>query len=185
MTRHSQWTEEHERAFNKIKEILSSTPIMAYFDPAKETELVTDASPVGLSAILAQKCPKTKNRRVVAYVSKALTNVESRYSQTEKEALAIFWSVERGTLYTDCKPVQLIFDNPKSKPPVRIERWNLRLQGYEFDVIHTKGTDNPSDFLSRHGRNGASEKEENPLAEDYVQLSLLTCCSEGNDPRRS
>ena len=174
-----QWTEEHERAFNKIKEILSSTPVMAYFDPAKETELVTDASPVGLSAILAQKCPKTKNRRVVAYVSKALTDVESRYSQTEKEALAIVWSVERlhtylygshFTLYTDCKPVQLIFDNPKSKPPARIKRWNLRLQGYDFDVIHTKGTDNPSDFLSRRGRNEASEKEENPLAEDYVNF---------------
>ena len=175
-----QWTEEHKRAFDKIKEILSSTPVMAYFDPAKETELVTDASPVGLSAILVQKCPKTKNRRVVAYVSRSLTDVESRYSQTEKEALAIVWSVERlhtylygshFALYTDCKPVQLIFGNPKSKPPARIERWNLRLQGYEFDIIHTKGTSNPSDFLSRHGRSRASEKEEhNPMAEEYVNF---------------
>ncbi len=36
------------------------------------------------------------------------------------------------TLFTDCKPIQLILDNPKSRPPARIEHWNLRLQGYKF-----------------------------------------------------
>ena len=49
---------------------------MAYFDPNKETELVTDASPSGLSAILMQNTPGTKDRRVVAYASRALTDVE-------------------------------------------------------------------------------------------------------------
>ena len=71
---------------------------------------------------------------VVAYSSRALTDVKRRYSQTEREALAIVWAVKRLHLYlygshfkliTDCKPVQLIFSNPKSKPPPRIERWNL------------------------------------------------------------
>ena len=56
----------------------------------------------------------------------------------KKEALAIVWAIERlhldlygghFTLYTDCKPVQMIFGNPKSKPPACIERWNLRLLG--------------------------------------------------------
>ena len=68
---------------------------------------------------------------------------------------------------TDCKPVQLIFDNPKSKPPAHIERWNLRLQGYEFDVIHTRGSSNPSDFLSRHPIT-VEEDAHSKLAEDYV-----------------
>ena len=151
---------------------------MAYFEPKKETELVTDASPSGLSAILMQNTPGQENRRVVAYVSRSLTDVERRYSQTEREALAIVWAVERLHLYlfggrfkliTDCKPVQLIFGNPKSKPPPRIERWNLRLQGYDFEIVHTEGSQNPSDFLSRHSSLKEND-EQGTLAKEYVNF---------------
>ena len=62
---------------------------MAYFDQTKQIELVTDASPWGLSAILAQKSSKHDDRRIVAYVSQSLSEVEQKYSQTEREALAI------------------------------------------------------------------------------------------------
>ena len=150
---------------------------MAYFDPKKETELITDASPTGLSAILMQKTPDSDDRRVVAYASRTLTPVERRYSQTEKEALAIVWAIEKLNIYlygshfklvTDCKPVQLIFGNPKSKPPARIERWNLRLQRYDFEAIHTPGVHNPSDYLSRHAIPG--EERESSLAEEYVHF---------------
>ena len=63
------WSEQEERSFQQIKELLTSAKVMAYFDPCKETELITDASPTGLSAILVQKTPETTNRRVVAYAS--------------------------------------------------------------------------------------------------------------------
>ena len=66
---------------------------MAYFDQQKETELITDASPDGLSAILFQKTPWQNNRKVVAYASRSLSDVESQYSQMEKEALAIVWVI--------------------------------------------------------------------------------------------
>ena len=49
-----QWSERHEQSFNKIKELLTSAKVMEYFDPNKETELVTDASPSRLPAILMQ-----------------------------------------------------------------------------------------------------------------------------------
>ena len=169
---------EHSQSFNTIKELLSSAEVMAYFDPNKETELLTDASPSGLSAILMQHTPGRNNRRVVAYASRALTAVERRYSQTGREALAIVWVIERLHLYlfgshfkllTDCKPVELIFSNPKSKPPARIERWNLRLQAYDFEVIHTKGSDNPSDYLSRHTSLIGNDKQDN-IAEEYVNF---------------
>ena len=62
--------------------------------------------------------------------------------------------------------VTMIYGNAKSKPPARIERWNLRLQGYDFSIVHTKGSDNPSDFLSR--RTNLIEKE--IMAEDYVHF---------------
>ena len=64
---------------------------MAYFDVTKETLVIVDASPVGISAILSQRIKETDHYRVVAYASRALTAVERRYSQTEREALAIVW----------------------------------------------------------------------------------------------
>ena len=172
------WGEEQERSFHTIKKLLTSTEVMAYFDPNKETELVTDASPSGLSAILMQTTPGTRDERVVAYASRALTAVERRYSQTEREALAVVWTIEKLHLYlfgsrfkllTDCKAVELIFNNPKSKPPAHIERWNLTLQGYIFEVKHTKGNENPSDYLSRHTSLVCDDKQ-GTRAEEYVNL---------------
>lgn len=77
------WSEEQENAFQTLKETLTSDTVMSYFDPAKETQLCVDASPVGLAAILSQ------NNKIIAYASRALSPVEQRYSQTERECLAI------------------------------------------------------------------------------------------------
>ena len=113
------WGKEEQSAFSELKDKLT-TDVMAYFDPAKKTKLLVDASPVGLGAVLTQE------GRVISYGSKALTDVETRYSQTEKEALAIVWGIEHFYLYlfgaeftltTDHKPLEVIFNNPKSKPP--------------------------------------------------------------------
>ncbi len=128
--------------------------------------------------ILSQYTAGSGDRKIVAYVSRSLSPVEQRYSQTEREALAIVWAVERlhiylygghFTLLTDCKRIELILNNAKSKPPARIERWNLRLQEYEFTAVHTKGEDNPSDFLSRHPGQQTSGKEEK-MATDYIRF---------------
>ena len=70
------------------------------------------------------------------YASRTLTDVERRYSQTEKEALGLVWGCERFHMYlvgskfelwTDHRPLEFIF-SVKSKPSARIERWVLRLQ---------------------------------------------------------
>ncbi|CAB3998121.1 uncharacterized protein K02A2.6-like, partial [Paramuricea clavata] len=173
------WTSRHAKSFNAVKAALTSATVMAYFDQTKETELITDASPFGLSAILTQKVPGSDQRNVVAYISRSLSDVERRYCQTEREALAIVWAIERlhiylygghFTLITDCKPVELILNNPQSRPPARIERWNLRLQDYDFNVRYTKGLDNPSDFLSRHlpVNNTTDDRQFQTMADNYV-----------------
>ena len=177
---HFSWTSQTQESFDKIKQALTSDTVIAYFDKTKETELFTDASPTGLSAILSQKTPNTDDRKIVSYVSRALSDVERRYSQTEKEALAIVWAIERlhiylygakFTLFTDCKPLQLILCNPRSKPPARIERWYLRLQGYDFNVIYKCGNENPSDFLSRHIRSESPTKNStHHNVEEYVNF---------------
>ena len=149
------WGEQQRKAFQKIKDLLTSTTVMAYFDKNKQTELITDASPWRLLAILSQHTEGQDDRKIVAFVSRSLSPVEQRYSQTEKEALAIVWAVDHLHLYlygghftllTDCKPIQLILSNPESKPPVRIERWNLPLQEYDFSIVHTRGISNPPTF---------------------------------------
>jgi hypothetical protein len=73
----------------------------------------------------------------------------------EKEALAVVWACEKLYLYlygcefkliTDIRAVQLIFENPKSNPPLRIKRMALRLMSYDFTVRHKPGAENIADF---------------------------------------
>ena len=87
------WQKEQQTAFEKLTELLSENATMAYYDPQKKSEITVDASPVGLGAIFVQ------NGRVVSYASKALTDTESRYSQTEREALAVVWRCEHYDMY--------------------------------------------------------------------------------------
>ncbi|CAB3996481.1 Transposon Ty3-G Gag-Pol poly [Paramuricea clavata] len=72
------WTSRHAKSFNAVKAALTSATVMAYFDQTKETELITDASPFGLSAILTQKVPGSDQQNVVAYISRSLSDVERR-----------------------------------------------------------------------------------------------------------
>ena len=173
-----QWLPAHESAWKTLTRALTSAPVMAYFDTNKCTELIVDASPTGLGAILQQHTPDKQDHKVIAYASRALSPVEQRYSQTEREALAIVWAMERlhiylyGTefvLYTDHKPLELICNNPKSKPPARIERWFLRLQKYIFRVQYRPGKDNPSDYMSRHPLPTPATRNSN-AAEEYINF---------------
>ena len=70
------WNDDKQIAFETLKSKLSSENEIGYFDAKKDIEVVVDASPVGLGAILA-----------IAFASRALTDTESRYSgQTERDA---------------------------------------------------------------------------------------------------
>lgn len=149
------WNQEHQIAFDKLKKELTKPPTLTYFDTSKRTRLIADASPVALGAVLIQfhgTVPK-----VISYASKGLSDSERRYSQTEKESLALVWAVERFYFYltglefelvTDHKPLEAIF-KPTSRPPARIERWVLRLQSFKFKVIYETGKSNIADSVSR------------------------------------
>ena len=149
------WTDTHQRAFDSLRQQLGDAAALAYYDKDAPTQVIADASPVGLGAVLVQE--QNGQRRAVCYASRTLTPVERRYSQTEKEALALVWSCERFhqflygmdfELVTDHKPLQTIF-SPTSKPSARIERWVLRLQPFTFRVRYVPGPQNIADALSR------------------------------------
>ena len=175
-----EWTQKHQAAFEKLKTTLATAPCMSYFDKKKETFVVVDASPVGVSVILSQK-PKsrdTNNQQIIAYASRALTDTEKRYSQTEKEALAIIWAVEHFhlflfgsefTLVTDHKPLEIIYGQRTAKTSARIERWVLRLQPYAFKIVYKSGVNNPADYLSRHPTNESKRKQEK-MTEQYINF---------------
>jgi len=175
-----QWTHKAQQPFDIIKQALTSDTAIAYFDKNKKTELFTDASPTGISAIFSQKATGKDDRKIVSYVSRTLSDVERPYSQTEKEALAIIWAIEgfhiylygaKFTFFTDCKPIQMILCNPSSRPSARMERWYLRLQPYDFDVFYKKGNESPADYLSRHIRNGNRKRTpDKTLAKEYINF---------------
>ena len=106
----------------KIKNSLLDNATLAYYEVGAETEVIVDARPVGLGAMLTQK--KRDGHRPVTYISKSLSPVEQRYSQTEREAFAIRWACERLRMYlagarfkvvTDHKPLEAIFSNSNTQ----------------------------------------------------------------------
>ena len=174
--------DEQKLAFEKLKQRMANVATLAYFDKdASRTIVIADASPVGLGAVLVQI--QNGEPVPICYASRALSKCEQRYSQTEKEALALVWACERFHLYiygkpfelwTDHKPLEAIY-GPRSRPSARIGRWVLRLQQYEFKVIHVSGKQNVADPLSRLiGDSEVAAYPDSNDAEEYVRFVAVS-----------
>ena len=112
------WGEEQQASFNALKQRPATSATLVYFKPDAPTELIADASPVGLGGVLLQV--QNGQCRPVASASRTLTPVEHRSSQTEREALGLVWVCERfhtyllGTIFsllTDHKPLEFIYSS--------------------------------------------------------------------------
>ena len=110
-------------------------------------------------------------------------------SQTEKEAISIVWACEKFHLYIyggqfniiiDHKALETILNNNKSRPPAKIERWNLHLQNYNFTTTFRPGKDNPTDYMSRHPvslhipRHSYAEEYINFLCANLLPIAMRT-----------
>ena len=150
------WDEEQENAFNLLKHHLITSPIIRYPDFERPFIVYTDASGTGLGAVLQQKDDKGQEY-VVAYASRSLSKAEQNYAPTELECLAIIWAIEHFHYYLGTKEFTLITDHSalqwlQNKTPLKgkYAQWVLRLQPYNFKIIHRPGrVHNNADALSR------------------------------------
>ncbi|MCG8096943.1 MAG: DDE-type integrase/transposase/recombinase [Candidatus Thiodiazotropha endolucinida] len=152
------WQDHHEKAFQTLKNRLTSSPILRLpiFHDGTPFILRTDASDVGIGAVLLQEF-EGEGRLPIAYASKKLLPREKNYSVIEKECLAIIWGVEKFRKYlygveflleTDHKPLSYMQTAKVLNP--RIMRWAMKLQPYRFRIIAIRGQENlGADYLSR------------------------------------
>lgn len=149
------WTPECDDAFRKIKECLISAPVLSCPDYDLPFVIQTDASGYGIGACLTQ--PHPDGDRVICYLSRSLSKSERNYSTTERECLSVLYAIERLRPYIEMVPFTVITDHYSlvwlqnlKDPTGRLARWAVRLQQYDFTIIHRKGKEHVvPDTLSR------------------------------------
>ncbi|KAI5751278.1 hypothetical protein M8J77_006027 [Diaphorina citri] len=155
------WTGECERSFNKVKEEICNENVLVHYNPDLPVTLATDASPIGLGAVLSHRYPDGSDRPI-AFASRALTICEKNYSQIDKEATAIYWGIKKFFQYvygrkfiliTDNKPLTTIFNPYKSLPALsatRMLHYALFLSGFDYTIEYKRTSEHGNaDYLSR------------------------------------
>lgn len=151
------WTPDAQESFEGLKARLISHPILRCPDYQLPFILYTDASNTGLGAILSQQDPVDKAEYVVCYASRTMNPAERNYSTTERECLGIVWAIANFRPYLYGRSFTVVTDHHALKwlmsikdPSGRLARWSLRLQEYQFEIIHRKGVNHANaDALSR------------------------------------
>ena len=185
------WTEREEGAFQELKTKLTQAPVMAYYTQCAKTRVTTDASPVGLGAILERQ-QEDGLYRPVYYASRKLNTVKRRYSQFEREALGVRCGCQKFYLYlygvdfevcTDHKPLVTVLGRKSRPPSARIERWLLYLQQFKYKITHIPGHSNAADVLSRLPVDAAQD-DDIKKTEEYAQSIASDSVPAALVPRR-
>ncbi|CAN6542467.1 unnamed protein product [Malus baccata var. baccata] len=170
------FNEECEKAFNHLKEMLTSAPIIVPPDWSFPFELMCDASDYALGAVLGQR--KEKRPHVIYYASRTLNDAQLNYSTTEKELLAVVFALDKfrsyllGTkviIYTDHAALKYLFTKKEAKQ--RLIRWMLLLQEFDIEIRDKKGSENVvADHLSRM----VHEEDAVPIVETFPDEQLMS-----------
>lgn len=153
---------QHLQSVDKLKKLLSTSPLLKTFDNKKPIIIQTDASRDGLGSALIQ------DGHVVSYASRSLNNAEKQYAQIEKEMLAISFACDKFHTFiygrkvvvqSDHKPLESIFKKDLHKVTMRLQRLRMRLLKYDLSIVFTPGREMyiadtlSRDFLSTEGDN--------------------------------
>lgn len=175
------WTTECEEAFLKRKQLLLNSKVLMIYDPKLPIGIVCDASSYGVGGVLFHIV--NNEERPVKFLSSTLSDAEKKYSQLEREALAIIFTLKKChkyiygrpfTIFSDHKPLQFIFGEKKfnSVTGARVQRWSLFLSQYNYNIEYSKA--------SRMGNADALSRL--PLrSKTNISVNSIHFCSIGGD----
>ena len=169
-------------AFNRLKEVLVSAPIITPPDWSLPFEIMCDASDYAVGAVLGQR--KNKKLHVIYYASRTLVDAQLNYTTTEKEMLAVVFAVDKFRAYllgskviifTDHSALKYLLAKKDAKP--RLIRWVLLLQEFDLEIRDKKGSENVvADHLSRLEREEDPSKQ--PLIDDNFPDEFILALKE-------
>ena len=178
------WVEETERAFKKLKEALTTAPVLALPEQGKPYTVYTDASRVGLGCVLMQ------DGRVIAYASRQLRKHEDNYSTHDLELAAVVFALriwrsylygEEVEVYTDHQSLKYLFTQPDLN--LRQRRWMEFVADYDIRIRYHPGKANVvADALSRRKLDADLEKEVELLNQELKQVKLVVLEGQTSEP---
>nr|XP_027076019.1 uncharacterized protein LOC113699861 [Coffea arabica] len=171
-----EFDEECEEAFEKLKKLLTSPPVIQPPDWNLPFEIMCDASDYAVGAVLGQRVGKAAH--AIYYASRALNGAQLNYSTTEKELLAVVFALEKFRSYllgakviifSDHAALRYLLTKKEAKP--RLIRWILLLQEFDLEIRDKKGAENlVADHLSRV----QVTKDDIPLRETFPDEHLFS-----------
>jgi hypothetical protein len=160
------WDQERQSAFDDLRRALVQAPVLVRPNFQEPFCLDVDWSTRGVGAILSQK--EGRFEKVIAYASKALTEVQRRFHPMEGECYALIWGIlhfrqylhrTHFTLRTDHKPLEWLAT--VSDAHGRRGRWIDLLQDFSFKIVHRAGLRHANaDALSRNPVGQAVDDED-------------------------
>lgn len=149
-------TPEAEKSFEELKARLTTAPVLVHADFSKPFIIACDASTEGIGGVLSQ-LDDEGNERPIYFFSQKLSPRQKAYSITELECLAAVASVKKFKAFVEGQPFKIITDHASLKWLMqqkdlsgKLARWSLKLQCFDFQIEHRRGTDNKvPDSLSR------------------------------------
>ncbi|XP_019153451.1 PREDICTED: uncharacterized protein LOC109149915 [Ipomoea nil] len=166
---------ECQEAFDKLKALLTSAPVIQPPNWELPFEIMCDASNYAVGAVLGQRVGKQSH--VIYYASRTLNAAQCSYSTTEKELLAVIFALDKFRSYllgskvivfSDHAALKYLLGKKESKP--RLIRWVLLLQEFDLTIKDRKGAENPvADHLSRLVR----DEDMLPISENFPDEQLF------------
>ena len=176
------WTQKQQWAFSKLQQNLTRTPILRFPDFLKPFYVATDASGIGLGAILEQE--HSGSMQPIAFASRTLAPAEKNHSVTKLEAFGLVWALKRFQSYILGYETIVLTDHAALAPLLkgtnvsgRLARWALVVQKFQPTILyrprsHNTGPDALSRVSLRRGRAGRSEGEQIHHCVEENSLSL-------------
>ena len=185
------WTESCQESFVRLKELLTTSPILVLPDFQRDFMLETDASGQGLGAVLAQK-QEDGLIRPIAFASRTLQPHERNYGITELEGLGVVWAMKhfrhylyghKCEVFTDHEALKSLLNTPH--PSGKLARWGLTLQEFDVKIRYRPGRANASaDALSRNPLPAAETNENVPPFSILATLQPSSAAEDGEDPNK-